>query len=200
MKFGEVLKRFVASGNIFEGEAPPPDAEIRMTFKGTGSRLVIEPGARFRHAAIHFMSDGCTVRIGGGTRMSTVLAVQDGGSIIIGRRTLFTAAGRIMAAEGRRITIGHRCLVSDVRMRTSDSHSIIDAETRERLNPARDIRVGNNVWIAEDVRIYKGAQIGDGCVIAARSTVTRTMPPRTLCAGTPARVVRENVAWVRERL
>ncbi|MDQ0504985.1 acyltransferase [Xanthobacter agilis] len=200
MTFAEALRRFVEAGNSFEGTMPPPDADVNMTFEGAGSHLVIGAGVTFRHAQIRFMSGGCVIRIGAGTRMSTFLAVEEGGSIEIGPDTVFTAAGKIMAVEGRKVTIGARCLLSDVRMRTSDSHSIIDAKTRERLNPARDIRIGDDVWIAEDVRIYKGVEVGEGCIVAARSTLTRSLPPRTLSAGTPARVIREDVAWVRERL
>ena len=53
--------------------------------------------------------------------------------------------------------------------------------------------IGNNVWIGEHVCILGGVTIGDGCVIAANSVVTRDVPPYCLVAGVPA-VIKKQVA------
>jgi acetyltransferase-like isoleucine patch superfamily enzyme len=53
-----------------------------------------------------------------------------------------------------------------------------------------DVNIGNDVWIARDVLILSGVTIGDGAVIAARSVVTRDVPPYAIVAGNPARLVR----------
>ncbi len=53
------------------------------------------------------------------------------------------------------------------------------------------IRIGNSVWIGANVSILKGAQIGDGCIIAANAVVTEGIyPPNCLLAGVPAKVVK----------
>jgi len=50
--------------------------------------------------------------------------------------------------------------------------------------------IGNDVWIGADVLLLSGASIGDGAVVAARSVVTKPVPPYAVVAGNPARVVK----------
>ena len=50
--------------------------------------------------------------------------------------------------------------------------------------------IGNDVWIGADVLIFSGASIGDGAVVAARSVVTKPVPPYAIVAGNPARIVK----------
>jgi len=53
-----------------------------------------------------------------------------------------------------------------------------------------DIEIGNDVWIGRDAVILSGVTIGDGAVVAARAVVTRDVPPYSIVAGNPARIVR----------
>ena len=51
-------------------------------------------------------------------------------------------------------------------------------------------QVGNDVWIGQQAMIMKGVTIGDGAIIAARSVVTKDVPPYAVVAGVPAKVVK----------
>lgn len=53
------------------------------------------------------------------------------------------------------------------------------------------IVVQDNVWIGMDSLILKGVTIGEGAIVAARSVVTKDVPPFTIVAGNPAKVVKE---------
>lgn len=53
-----------------------------------------------------------------------------------------------------------------------------------------DVTIGNDVWLGSGATIFSGVTIGDGAVVAANATVTRDVPPYTIVAGNPARVVR----------
>ncbi|MDE7180959.1 MAG: sugar O-acetyltransferase [Muribaculaceae bacterium] len=64
----------------------------------------------------------------------------------------------------------------------------LDAPTRNKaIEWAEPVTIGNNVWIGGSVTIVPGVTIGDDCVIAAGSVVTKDVEPGTLVAGNPAR-------------
>ena len=54
-----------------------------------------------------------------------------------------------------------------------------------------DISIGNDVWIGYEAVILSGVTIGDGAIVAARSVVTRDVPPYTIVGGVPARPIRK---------
>ena len=54
-----------------------------------------------------------------------------------------------------------------------------------------DVIIGNDVWIATGATILSGVTIGDGAVIATNSVVTKDVPPYTIVAGNPAKVVKK---------
>ncbi len=54
-----------------------------------------------------------------------------------------------------------------------------------------DIVVGNDVWIGTNATIMPGVTIGNGAVIGAKSVVTKAVPPYTIVAGNPARIIRK---------
>lgn len=54
-----------------------------------------------------------------------------------------------------------------------------------------DIIVGNDVWFGYDSLIKNGVKIGDGAIIAARAVVVKDVPPYSIVAGNPAKVVKK---------
>lgn len=53
-----------------------------------------------------------------------------------------------------------------------------------------DVVIGNDVWIGQGVTILSGVTVGDGAVLAAKSVVTKNVPPYAIVAGNPARFIR----------
>lgn len=54
-----------------------------------------------------------------------------------------------------------------------------------------DTVVGNDVWFGHESLIMPGVKIGDGAIIGARAVVTKDVPPYTIVAGNPAKIIRK---------
>lgn len=96
---------------------------------------------------------------------------------------------------GGDIKIGSNCLFAAVKFRSTDSHKIYDEISGEQINVDSPISVGDKVWLAEDVLLLGGAQVGNGCVVGARSLITSQLPDKCLAVGLPAKVVRTGIHW-----
>jgi acetyltransferase-like isoleucine patch superfamily enzyme len=64
---------------------------------------------------------------------------------------------------------------------------------RQRSGPSsgRDIIIKEGAWVASNVTILGPCTIGEHSVIAAGSVVTKDVPPYTIVAGSPARIIKE---------
>jgi acetyltransferase-like isoleucine patch superfamily enzyme len=75
-------------------------------------------------------------------------------------------------------------------------HEILYAEDKHPARPLQSaVRIGNHVWIGAQAIILKGVTIGENSVVAAGAIVTKDVPPFTLVAGAPAKIVRKIAGW-----
>lgn len=84
------------------------------------------------------------------------------------------------------VTLGHHATVSQYSHLCTASHDYNKADMPLLSAP---IVIGDFGWVTADVFIGPGVTVGEGAVVAARSTVTRDVPPWTVVAGAPARPV-----------
>ena len=139
---------------------------------------------------------------GSSTYLGTMFDVGPVGRVQLGKYTLVHGARIICDLE---ITIGDYCLISwnvvlmdtyrvpmDARGRRLELQRVPTRALRLASAdvPAHPIRIERNVWIGFDTCVLPGVTIGEGCVIGARSVVTQSIPPFTVVAGNPARVIR----------
>ena len=61
------------------------------------------------------------------------------------------------------------------------------------------VKVGNNVWLGENVTILKGVTIGDNVIIGIGSVVTKDIPSNSIAVGVPAQVVGSYEDYYRKR-
>jgi serine acetyltransferase len=116
------------------------------------------------------------------------------GSLILGHRFSISAESTLIATQ--KITIGDNVLVSwDALISDTDFHRIYDHEG-QHINQTRPITIGNGVWIGCRTLILKGVDIADGVVLAASTTLTRSIDAQnSIVGGEPARVIKENIRW-----
>ncbi|MDO9428660.1 MAG: acyltransferase [Methylobacterium sp.] len=173
------------------------ESDAVVTIRGRGNRLHVEtPFAP--NAAKFILSGGAAVIVGADTNLNqlVVTASAEGAVVEIGAWCSFNGCSQITAHERATIRIGAFCLFGPgCRIASSDVHKVLDVVTRERLNPAGDITIGDHVWAAGGATILRNAVIGRDSVIGAGSLVRGTFPTNVSLAGVPARVVRTGVTW-----
>src|SRR5690554_6631290 len=103
----------------------------------------------------------------------------------------FTGIGNgvILYSQGR-ISIGHRSVVSQGAHLCAGTHDYTQAGFPLITKP---ITIGNQVWIAAEAFIHPGISIEEGCVIGARSVVTKDMPAWMVCSGHPCKPLKARV-------
>ena len=120
------------------------------------------------------------------------LFVEDGAQLRIGKGSYVNAETVIHCAS--RIEIGNGCSISwQAQILDSDQHFLkVDGVTRPLKAP---VQIGDHVWIGSRATILKGVHVGDGAIVASESVVTRDVPPKSLVAGNPARVIHRDIEW-----
>jgi putative colanic acid biosynthesis acetyltransferase WcaF len=91
------------------------------------------------------------------------------------------ANGAILYSQGK-ITVGYRSVISQGAHLVTGTHDYSDSGFPLITKP---IYIGDHVWIATEAFIHPGITIGEGCVIGARSVVTKNMPEWMVCSGHP---------------
>jgi len=88
------------------------------------------------------------------------------------------------------VEIGDHCTISQYAHLCAAGH---DYTRRDMPLIAQPIRIEDDVWIAADVFVCPGVTIGARTVVGARSTVPRSLPPDSICAGDKARRLSDRV-------
>ena len=88
---------------------------------------------------------------------------------------------------GAHCMFANGCFVTDGNHRFSDPDRPVPWQGFTTKGPTR---VGDNVWCGANVVITSGVTVGERCVIGANSVVTTDLPPFSIAAGAPAKVIR----------
>ncbi len=111
-----------------------------------------------------------------------------GENIRLGRNVFINFNASVLACAP--VEIGDNCYLGpNVQLYTA-IHPVDPDERRKGINSAKPIRVGADCWIGGGAIILPGVEIGAGSTIGAGSVVTRSIPPRSVAAGNPCRVLR----------
>lgn len=111
------------------------------------------------------------------------------GSITIGPRSGIGADSYVGTGENCPLSIGADVAIGPVSAITAGGYFLdrLDVPiTQQGIRPDATT-IEDDVWVGTGVTMIGGSRVGTGSVVAAGSTVTGTLPSRTICGGVPAR-------------
>lgn len=178
---------------------------VVISFKGKNSEVVFhKPLPKFKYCKF-VCGDNCYIEIGSSNYLIKKLRilVQGDNSICkIGDNFSLVNTCEIVArpASNTSVEIGNDCMfASRILIRSQDGHIVRDLATHNILNPSKNVKIGNHVWIANDVTILKGVNIQDNTAIGLGAILTQgEYLSNSVYAGVPAKLVKSNVTWERE--
>ncbi len=158
-------------------------ANVSFFISGDNNEIVIGDNCSACDVQFHIEQDNNTIRVGNGTTM------HGRGAQVI----------HMAADEGSKIIIGEDCMLAhSTNMRSTDSHSIVDLNGN-RLNPAKDIRIGDHCWIGMQCIILKGTEIASHCVTAAGAVCSKKYgESHCIIGGNPAKIIKREIDWDRK--
>lgn len=190
----------------------------RISTSHTEQLINISKNVSFVSSWIEFEDETPDINIGYEVKFSSAqISVYSGGTLII--NDLCEISGRIIvgpncqvtigyglicndlifihAADNTSITIGDDCLFANVRIYSSDMHSIFLEDSGERINQSQNVIINNKVWLSRDVLVLKGVEVGMNSLVGARSLLTDKYPAFSIIAGSPGKVVKTGISWSR---
>ena len=127
--------------------------------------------------------------LGAGSEVRPPLYVDYGKYISIGARTFINY--NFTALDVAPITIGDDVQIGPNVQLLTPTHPLEPGPRRDKLEAAKPITIGNNVWLGGGVIVLPGVSIGENTVVGAGAVVTKDLPANAVAVGNPARVVRE---------
>lgn len=120
--------------------------------------------------------------------------------INVGKETTSNGLTIRVMENGSSVDIGEDVMFSEnIVLFCTDTHSILD-ENKNVLNVGKSVEIGNHCWISQDVRFLKNTKILNNSVVGLGSVVTKKFNSENIIiAGNPAKVVKENINWSRQR-
>lgn len=94
---------------------------------------------------------------------------------------------------------GRYVYISDNNYGKTDYESLCQQPTERKLDIKGPVMIGDNVWIGDKASILSGVTIGKGAIVACNAVVTKDVPPYSVVAGVPAKVIKTNISSLEEK-
>jgi acetyltransferase-like isoleucine patch superfamily enzyme len=142
---------------------------------GKGVRLFVD------RDGVLILGDGCEVDDG------ATIAIYGRGRIELGPGSFVGHRGTLAAHSS--IVLGRGAFLAEL-VSVRDHDHLVGAAPSSGIFEIQPVTIGADVWIGSKATLVRGAWIGNGTVVGANAVVRGELPPRTVCGGIPAKVIR----------
>lgn len=129
---------------------------------------------------------------------------KDRGKVIIGRDCYIGFRFTVLSGNGGMVKIGDHVLIASDVLITNEDHGIDPESSTPYMDQSLIVKntiIEDGCWLGEKACILCGVTIGTKSIIGAGSVVTHNIPPYSIAAGAPARVIKtydfERHCWVK---
>jgi acetyltransferase-like isoleucine patch superfamily enzyme len=183
---------------------PKVNINLQLTINGNNNSLIVSKKSILRNVRIIIIGNNNTIYLGDDVKFNKkgLIWIEDNYTTLnIGKCATFEDTSFAITENNSKIEIGDDCMFAyDIEIKTGDSHSIIDISTGKRINFAKDVIIGNHVWVAAHSVLLKGTKINDNSIVASNTVVTKPFNEKNaIIAGNPAKIIKEGVNWDRAR-
>lgn len=123
-------------------------------------------------------------------RLTSSVEIWTNGRVSIGSDS-FIGHQTLLIGGMAEIAIGARCDIGPRVMLVTGTHEDGGEERAAGEGKSLPITIGDGVWIGANATVLGGVEIGEGAIIGAGSLVNRSIPPYSVAAGVPCRVIRK---------
>lgn len=177
----------------------------KITFNGNNNLLYCEGNVKLNNAQFIFNGSNSIVYLSSAmnSQYSFNLVIYNDSTFFIGKEGNMSSPIHINIQENQNVIIGAGVTISSgVNIRTADIYPIYDSNTKERVNFAKSVFIGDHVWIGHQAYISRGAKIGSGAIIENNTFIPHNakVNSNSLVVGNPARTERTNVFYTNDFL
>lgn len=183
----------------------PEITNSTITFRGNNNVLYCEGNVKLIGAKFAFEGNNSIVYLSSAqnSQYSFTLVIYNDSTFFIGREGNMSSPININIQENQNVIIGSDCsLSSGVNIRTADIHPIYDNKSKQRINFAGSVFIGDHTWIGHLAYISRGVKIGSGAIVENYSFVPHNsiVPSNSLVVGNPVQIEKKDVFYTKEFL
>ena len=115
--------------------------------------------------------------------------IEIGNNVTITDHCYVSGINKITIGNG--VLVGSNCFITDNFHGRSDRNDIDIIVANREITSKGPVLIEDNVWIGRNSCIMPNVTIGKGAIIGANSVVTHDVPPYSVVAGAPARIIKK---------
>lgn len=153
-------------------------------------------------ARLYSRTNPYNISIGNNVELGSIIYINKGAKLKIGNYTTIRYSTEISIAKemiiGDYVIISNNVIIYDNNTHPTDPETRIEMSMSGFYSELWDtdkssfakVVIEDNVWIGQRAIIQKGVTIGKGSIVAQGAVVTKDVPPYSIAAGNPAKIVK----------